>query len=29
VLASISARLEWPVWPYDHHIDLLRTPVWR
>ena len=29
VLASISARLEWAVWTYDHHFDLLRTAVWR
>jgi predicted nucleic acid-binding protein len=29
VLASISARLAWPVWTYDHHFDLLGTPVWR
>ena len=29
VLASVSARLAWPVWTYDHHFDLLRTAVWR
>lgn len=29
VLAILSARLEWPIWTYDHHFDLMRASVWR
>ncbi len=28
-LATISMRLNVPVWTYDHHFDLMRIPVWR
>ncbi len=29
VLACVSARLDCPVWTYDHHFDLLHAAVWR
>jgi len=29
VTASISQRLNYPVWTYDHHFDLMLIPVWR
>ncbi len=28
-LASLSQRLEIPVWTYDFHFDVLRVEVWR
>jgi predicted nucleic acid-binding protein len=28
-LAVLSARLDRPVWTYDHHFDALRVAVWR
>lgn len=29
VTASISQRLNTPLWTYDHHFDLMLIPVWR
>ena len=29
VTASISQRLNYPVWTYDHHFDLMLISVWR
>lgn len=29
VLAELAAHLDLPVWTYDHHFDLMGTPVWR
>lgn len=29
VLTSVSQRLAWPVWTYNHHFDVVRAQVWR
>lgn len=29
VAATLSERLDLPVWTYDHHFDILRASVWR
>lgn len=29
VTATLSERLELPVWTFDHHFDVIRVPVWR
>lgn len=29
VLAQLGARLDVPVWTYDHHFDLMGVEVWR
>lgn len=29
VIAEISARLEAPVWTFDHHFDVMGARVWR
>ena len=29
VTAVMGERLELPVWPYDHHFDVMRVEVWR
>jgi predicted nucleic acid-binding protein len=29
VTAALSRRLEFPVWSYDHHFDVMRVAVWR
>lgn len=29
VLARISGRLQYPVWTYDHHFEVMRALVWR
>ena len=29
VLAEIAARLDTPVWTFDHHFDLMGVEVWR
>jgi predicted nucleic acid-binding protein len=29
LLASAATRLDLPVWTYDHHFDVMRSPVWR
>jgi predicted nucleic acid-binding protein len=28
-LAALSARLNAPIWTYDHHFDVMRVKVWR
>lgn len=28
-LATLAARLNVPVWTYDHHFDVMGVPVWR
>ena len=28
-LAILAARLEVPIWTYDHHFDVMRATVWR
>lgn len=27
--AALATRIEVEVWTYDHHFDVMRTPVWR
>ncbi len=29
VLAVMSERLAFPVWTYDHHVDVMSAAVWR
>jgi predicted nucleic acid-binding protein len=29
VAATLSERLDVPVWTFDHHFDLMGVPVWR
>lgn len=29
VLAEMSARIDAPVWTYDHHFDVMGVNVWR
>ena len=29
IVAIMAARLDLPVWTYDHHFDLMRVRVWR
>ncbi|WP_324282496.1 PIN domain-containing protein [Cyanobacterium aponinum UTEX 3222] len=29
VTATISQRLNYPVWTYDYHFDLMSIPIWR
>jgi predicted nucleic acid-binding protein len=28
-VAAMANRLKLPVWTYDHHFDVMKTPVWR
>jgi predicted nucleic acid-binding protein len=28
-IAAVAARLRVQVWSYDHHFDVMRSPVWR
>jgi predicted nucleic acid-binding protein len=28
-VAVLAARLDTPVWTYDHHFDMMRTTIWR
>jgi predicted nucleic acid-binding protein len=28
-IAALAARLNFEVWTYDHHFDVMRVPVWR
>ncbi|MGF1471086.1 MAG: type II toxin-antitoxin system VapC family toxin [Rubrobacteraceae bacterium] len=29
IVACLSERLEFPVWTFDHHFDVMRVEVWR
>lgn len=29
VLAILAEQLQFSVWTYDHHFDVMRIPVWR
>jgi predicted nucleic acid-binding protein len=29
VAATLSERLDLPVWTFDHHFDVMGVPVWR